>query len=62
MCKVPGLSLQPPGLAVLMGAAEHVSAAWQVSKKGQFNPQWPAVGSLGTVGFTFIEKDLAAAA
>ena len=45
-----------------MGAAEYVSAAWQVSKKGQFNPQGPALGSLGTEGFTFIEKDLAAAA
>lgn len=47
---------------MLMGAAEYVSAAWQVSKKGQFNPQGPALGSLGTEGFTFIEKDLAAAA
>lgn len=59
---------------MLMGAAEYVSAAWQVSKKGQFNPQGPALGSLGTEGFTFflpffffegftlIEKDLAATA
>lgn len=38
---------------MLMGAAEYVSAAWQVSKKGQFNPQGPALGSLGTEGFTF---------
>lgn len=41
-----------------MGAAEHVSATWWVSERGNPNTPWLDLGSPGIEGFIFFKKDL----